>query len=326
MKTLTNITQIIIIALIIGFVSAPSPVAAQTEQPGDTVQAAGVQSTNIVGGQPAEQGKWGWQVLVRPGNYLCGGSLIAPEWVLTAAHCLHDNKGDLLPATTLQVILGETYRGKLEGTEQLLTVAEVFAHPQYNEWSNENDIALLHLATPAVLNAAVAVVPLLTNAEATLLAEGQMATVTGWGTTTEGGNSSNTLMEVSLPIVANDECNRSYGIITDNMLCAGLAEGGVDSCQGDSGGPLVVADEAGSWYLAGVVSFGYGCARADYYGVYTRVSQYVEWIQQTIATNVDATEAPAPEVNDATENDTIAPEDNAPEPIVQMLFLPVVLR
>jgi secreted trypsin-like serine protease len=326
MKTLTNITQIMIIALIIGFVSSPSPVAAQAEQPSDTVQAAGVQSTNIVGGQPAEQGEWGWQVLVRPGNYLCGGSLIAAEWVLTAAHCLYDNTDHPFPAITIDVTLGETHRGKLEGTEQILTVAEVFVHPQYNAWSNDNDIALLRLVTPALLNAAVAFVPLLTNAEETLVAEGQSATVTGWGTTTEGGNSSTTLMEVSLPVVSNDECNRSYGIITDNMLCAGLAEGGVDSCQGDSGGPLVVADEEGSWYLAGVVSFGYGCARADYYGVYTRVSQYVEWIEETIATNVDATEAPAPEVNDATENNTSASEDNDPEDTVQMLFLPVVLR
>lgn len=321
MKSLTALTQIIIIAIIMVLVSKPSSVAAQAETENDNIQAAALQTTNIVGGQPAEQGEWGWQVLVRPGAYLCGGSLVAADWVLTAAHCVFDNNGDLLPAEAIHVTVGETYRGKLEGTEQLLNVSEIFAHEAYDEWSNNNDIALLHLATPALLNEAVAIVPLLTNEIADLAAEGNLATVTGWGTTEEGGNSSSALMEVSVPVVANELCNRSYGIITDNMICGGLQDGGKDSCQGDSGGPLVVADEDGNWYLAGVVSFGYGCARADFYGVYTRVSQYVTWIQDTMATHVNVLETPETEtpVVDATESET-------PVSVIQMLYLPVVMR
>ncbi len=323
MKTLTTIAQLIIIAIIIVFVSKPSSVAAQAETENASIQAAALQSTNIVGGQPAEQGEWGWQVLVRPGNYLCGGSLVAAEWVLTAAHCVFDNNGELMAAEAIRVTVGETHRGKLEGTEQLLNVSEIFAHEAYEKHSNNNDIALLHLATPAQLNNAVAIVPLLTNEHAGLVAEGVLATVTGWGTTEEGGNSSSALMEVSVPVVGNELCNRSYGIITDNMICGGYQEGGKDSCQGDSGGPLVVADENGNWYLAGVVSFGYGCARADFYGVYTRVSQYVSWIQETMSSHVSATEAPETDtpVVDANTNET-----PTAEAAIQLLYIPVVMR
>jgi len=330
MKTITALTQIIIIALIVFFISVPSPVAAQGDESAESVQAAAQQSANIVGGQPAEQGEWAWQVLVRPGAYLCGGSLIAADWVLTAAHCVFDDAGNLLPAEAIHVTVGETYRGKLEGTEQLLNVMEVFAHEGYDEWSNNNDLALLHLSTPAQLNDAVAIVPLLTNDIAALAAAGNFATVTGWGTTEEGGNSSRSLMEVSLPVVANDICNRSYGIITENMICGGFEEGGMDSCQGDSGGPLVVADENGNWYLAGIVSFGYGCAREDFYGVYTRVSQYTTWIEALMASHVTVQEVDAVVVDANDETDTADTTDTSDLQNVvsanQMLYLPVVMR
>jgi secreted trypsin-like serine protease len=326
MKVLINTAQILFVALAIVLLARPSTAAAQVEQPADAVQAAAVQSPTIVGGQPAEQGEWGWQVLVRPGAYLCGGSLIAEDWVLTAAHCVFESHGTLFSPAAINVTVGETNRGALEGTEQIRQVNAIFAHEGYNAYTHEHDLALLHLVTPVTLSEAVEIVPLLGSEQLELATAGALATVTGWGTTAEGGYSSGTLMEVEVPVVENELCNQSYGIISDNMICGGYAEGGKDSCQGDSGGPLVVPDGEGNWYLAGIVSFGYGCARADFYGVYTRVSQYGAWVQSTIDSYVvtaNETDVPTTGDNKPTEDEG---KTESTGTILQAIYLPVVMR
>src|SRR5690606_5701573 len=129
----------------------------------------------------------------------------------------------------------------------------------------------------AQLNSRVALVSLLTSPQFDGLVEaGDMATVTGWGTTSAGGQTAVGLMEVAVPIVSNAACNAVHGAIPDNMLCAGYVQGGKDSCQGDSGGPLIVPNGTG-WLQAGVVSFGRGCAQPEIPGVYARVSRYIGW-------------------------------------------------
>ena len=104
----------------------------------------------------------------------------------------------------------------------------------------------------------------------------------GWGLTAENGLTSTHLREVTVPVVTNAVCSAGYasdGItIADTMLCAGSAQGGKDSCQGDSGGPIAIKDTNGTWKQIGVVSFGIGCARPNKYGVYTRVSEFIDWI------------------------------------------------
>ncbi len=236
----------------------------------------------IVGGQQAEPGEWPWQAYVRSGPYMCGGTLIQQTWVVTAAHCVLHND-ERYTAEQIHVTLGEHDRTKTEGTEQQINIIQVIPHPDYDAQSNNNDIALLQLATPATLgNGVGTVAPVITPGDDALVATGTQAMVTGWGATREGGPIATELMEVTTPLVTHEECSLTYGTLTGNMLCAGYAEGGKDACQGDSGGPLVVPTDDDGWKLAGIVSFGYGCARANFYGVYTRVSNYVPWMEQTL--------------------------------------------
>ncbi len=279
MKLFGSMSPYLVATLLLLFFIPALPVAAQRGSTLTMTPTPDHRELDVVGGQPADPGEWPWQAMVLPGPYLCGGSLIATDWVLTAAHCVFEEEGVLFAPSSIKVRLGEYDRTRAESGEQVMAVAQIIAHELYDSATNDHDIALLRLASPALFTAKVKPINLLNQStESTLAAPGQAATVTGWGTTKEGGTAATLLMEVAVPIVSNVQCDRSYGYITDNMICAGYAAGGKDSCQGDSGGPLVVADENGGWQLSGIVSFGYGCARANYYGVYTRVSQYVEWI------------------------------------------------
>lgn len=247
----------------------------------------------IVGGQNANPGEWPWQtrvfITVGGGTFACGGSLIDEDWVLTAAHCVVDGSQTAAPSGVI-VVLGEHDTASTDGFEQQKSVSQVIVHPNYSGNGFDSDIALLQLSSPATLNGRVAIVPL---NSVTNIPVGTLATVTGWGTLSENGPSPAILQEVSLPIVDNRTCNDSYnGGITDNMVCAGLALGGVDSCQGDSGGPLVIPDGSGGFRIVGVVSFGLGCARAGFYGVYTRVSEFIGWIETNTGVNGGPTPTP----------------------------------
>lgn len=242
------------------------------------------QDTRIVGGTPAEEGEFPWAVAFlywkasegRWAQY-CGGSLIAPQWVLTAAHCP--------VSSNHRALLG---RLELAGTGgEVLQIVDVIPHESYDPDTNDSDISLVKLEAHSVNTP----VPLLAREEAT--AAGEQTTVIGWGHTEEGGSASNELRKVDVAFVDLDQCKNSYEnceplcgspfTVTENMLCAG--EDGKDSCQGDSGGGLLVYDldektEEYSYSLAGVVSFGLGCARPEFPGVYTKVSNYQDWIEE----------------------------------------------
>lgn len=161
-------------------------------------------------------------------------------------------------------------------------VSEVRAHPRFSRVGFYNDIAILVLDKQ--VRRSKYVIPVCLPNPQVVRPErlaGRRATVVGWGTTYYGGKESTNQRQADLPIWRNEDCNRAYfQPITENFMCAGYSEGGVDACQGDSGGPLMMSIEA-RWTQLGVVSFGNKCGEPGYPGVYTRISEYVDWIRET---------------------------------------------
>uniref|UniRef100_A0A3B3DN57 Peptidase S1 domain-containing protein n=1 Tax=Oryzias melastigma TaxID=30732 RepID=A0A3B3DN57_ORYME len=165
------------------------------------------------------------------------------------------------------------------------TVAEVITHPDYKGQTNENDIALLKLSSPVAFTAYIA--PVCLAASGSTFYDGVDCWVTGWGNIAFGVLPyPQNLQEVKVPIVGNRQCQCNYGQykISEDMVCAGLKQGGKDACQLDSGGPLV-SKQGSRWIQAGLVSFGEGCALPNFPGVYTRVSQYQTWINSQITSD-----------------------------------------
>ncbi|XP_024118637.1 trypsin-like [Oryzias melastigma] len=232
--------------------------------------------SRIVGGQDAAAGSWPWQarlqISVNGGTALCGGSLINSQWILSAAHCFRSTS-----TSNVVVYLGETSIDNSPNSVSK-TVFQIIVHPNYDSQTYDNDVSLVKLTSSVTFNDYIS--PVCLAAAGSDFPGGTTAWVTGFGTLSSGGSSPSTLQEVSVPIVNNTECNASYGTITSNMICAGLTAGGKDSCQGDSGGPLVSKKDR--WVQAGVVSFGEGCAQANFPGVYARVSQYQSWISSQV--------------------------------------------
>ncbi|XP_063965757.1 trypsin-1-like [Lytechinus pictus] len=244
-------------------------------------------STFIVGGHEAKPNSWPWMTQVIKYSYTyeywyhyCGATLLNENWIVSAAHCFDDNDMQLWDYLFYVGAHERTRWG--ESTRQMLEAEEIILHPGYNPLGdNDHDIALIKIKGSVQMNSYVSPACIASDRPA----NGEDSYVTGWGNLESGGDSPDALYQVMVPIVSDTDCKRAYGGITynpDYMICAGLYEGGKDSCQGDSGGPLVVKNTGGQWELAGVVSFGKGCAERGYYGVYTNVANYYDWIQSYI--------------------------------------------
>nr|XP_027217680.1 transmembrane protease serine 9-like [Penaeus vannamei] len=246
----------------------------------DTCRCGQKAAPRIVGGVTTGVNEWPWQAALMYGSQqFCGGSLINDRYVLTAAHCTESMR-----ASDLTIRLAEHRLSTSSETSVVSrSVSQIIEHPDYQPGNEINDIALIKLSSPVQVSDTV--LPVCMPPPNPTYA-GKTATATGWGTTSSGGSSSDTLREVDVTVLSNTACqSNSYGsAIKDTMLCAGST--GKDSCQGDSGGPLVFKDGGGNYDQIGVVSWGYGCGARGYPGVYTRVNSYLDWIRTNTADGV----------------------------------------
>jgi trypsin len=248
--------------------------------------------TRIVGGTAAAPGEFPWRVLVFMYNPatgsggICGGTIISPNWVVTAAHCTMDFQ----PGYKINVYYNTTSNPVTTGSQSAMIVSDRYVqNPTYNRNTLDNDISLIHLPTPIPYGLNVGPVCLPYSLQQPQTYQGFNVTASGYGTTqivqagVENNNPpSNTLQKVVLPVLTQTQCGPYYGTsqITPNMFCT--FKPNYDTCQGDSGGSVDYQNPSnGLWYNIGVTSFGAGCATQNYPGVYARVSNYLTWIEAT---------------------------------------------
>lgn len=238
-------------------------------------------TSRIVGGQDAEAGEFPWQVSlhVKGFGHVCGASIIDQRWLVTAAHCVQDDgRTRFSQPGTWEAYLGMHSQQQTGSPVVKRNVKKIIPHPNYNDFTFDNDIALMELDSPVTYSDYIK--PICVPAPQHDFPIGNTVWITGWGATREGGFAAKVLQKAQVRIINHTVCNNLMGgQITSRMLCAGVLSGGVDACQGDSGGPLS-SPSTSRMFLAGVVSWGDGCARRNKPGIYTTVTKFRGWIKE----------------------------------------------
>lgn len=220
----------------------------------------------IVGGTTTSTAAYPFvmQITDASGSLFCGGTLVSATKVVTAAHCMAGQ-----PVSNIRVVGGRT---ELNGTDGTVSkVSRIWVNPDYTDATGGHDVAVLTLSTAMPYQP----VSYVSSSQTGVYAAGTTARVLGWGTTSEIGGPSNQLRTATVPVVSDSSCRSSYGsdFVQSDMVCAGYSSGGVDTCQGDSGGPLLIGG-----VLAGITSWGEGCAEAGHPGVYTRLTAFSDLV------------------------------------------------
>jgi secreted trypsin-like serine protease len=250
--------------------------------------AAAAPSSAVVGGNDASPGEYPSVAEITFGPFLCTGTLITPNWVLTAGHCSNITAGTVAsPASWPPQLINVRVGGVTPSDGERRGVSRVVMHPDYLLTSGY-DISLLQLSS----NSTMAPTQVAGAGERSIWTAGTLETIVGWGVTSEGGEQPDRLQEAQVPITTDAYCAGAYSDFDPaTMVCAGFPEGGVDTCQGDSGGPMFGRSAGGALRVVGTTSFGEGCARPGRPGVYARVADDTlrPWIAANATGGVSST-------------------------------------